>query len=155
MAKIKACSKRLDITKYFEGMTEDTEEIYITITRLSHMAKRKVQIMSMDTINGKVGTEIMKRMSKGENIKEDEFAKFMFDDSVTTEDRAKMINASTNIEKIIINEAVDSDNHNIQDETGKKYVVDYDFFDLIGNDELLKYIVDEIKLYSEKLGLVK
>jgi len=155
MAKIKACSKRLDITKYFEGMTEDTEEIYITITRLSHMAKRKVQIMSMDTINGKVGTEIMKRMSKGENIKEDEFAKFMFDDSVTTEDRAKMINASTNIEKIIINEAVDSDNHNIQDETGKKYVVDYDFFDLIGNDELLKYIVDEIKLYSGELGLVK
>ena len=155
MAKIKACSKRLDITKYFEGMTEDTEEIYITITRLSHMAKRKVQIMSMDTINGKVGTEIMKRMSKGEPIKEDEFAKFMFDDSVTTDDRAKMINASTNIEKIIINEAVDSDNHNIQDETGKKYVVDYDFFDLIGNDELLKYIVDEIKLYSGELGLVK
>jgi len=155
MAKIKACSKRLDITKYFEGMTEDTEEIYITITRLSHMAKRKVQIMSMDTINGKVGTEIMKRMAKGEEIKETEFAKFMFDDSVTTDDRAKMINASTNIEKIIINEAVDSDNHNIQDETGKKYVVDYDFFDLIGNDELLKYIVDEIKLYSGELGLVK
>jgi hypothetical protein len=61
--------------------------------------------------------------------------------------------ASNNIETIVLEIGVDAYEHNLEDENGEKVELNYDLWMQIANEKLLKFVVDEIRTFSQGFSL--
>lgn len=163
--------KRLDITNYCKDILDEGEtDVWITIKKMSKELKRKISILSMEKINKKTSKAFLKGMKeKGITLAEiNDYQKLgsektqqvldiFLDADIDMEEKKKINDFENELEKIIIASCVDKEKHNffnkkIENGNEVKEKIDisnYDFWDRLGKDNLVFYICDEIKKFSE------
>ena len=169
MANLKIKKKRVYITEYLKEFLEDdiSEELYISIIPLSADVKRKIQILQTGTLQGEVGKELfsankrnidkLKNASETQRKKiEDEMMESITEKIMTIDmdKRQSIMELTAEAEKMVIINGVDLQDHNLEVDN-KKINVDWDFFNQLGDENLLKSVVENVKKYSEQRSLVK
>jgi hypothetical protein len=140
------------------------KEDYITIKKLPYEIKTKIKYLSMKSFSGVTQKEILKKFKEsGYNYNDlqnlntgdnKEVMDFMLDidfANIETEDMAK---STLKVEKFILEYGIDPDKHSFKD-GNKKIELNYETLNAIGNEKLIKYIIDNIKVYSEGFILGK
>lgn len=155
-------SKKLDITKFFSNALIDNDEsVYIFIKKLSFSTKKKIDLLSINTFNSKMGKVMFKKLEEKkidtDKIQNDQqlIMSVISDLDLSEDDIDKMNDTTINLAEIILNEGVDPKNHNIEDDKGEKITVNYDFFNEYCNEETINYIMNEIKELSKGYSLGK
>ena len=151
---------KVDITRFFDV----EESVWITIRKMDAKLKQKVQIMSMASMNNPTGKQLLKKLIE-KNIEIEDYdklpkkeqAKIMLDLDFDVKEQEEMSTYALKVQQEIINSCVDSKNHNIylDDAQEKKYTVNWDFFNACGDEELIKFVIDEIKNISQSFILKK
>lgn len=169
--------KRLDITEYCKDILDEGEEFaWITIKKMTKELKRKVNILSMESMSKESSTKLIEKIEeKGltlkdiENLKEldEEKTKKILEvykeSDINVEEQKKLDSFKNEIEKIVFESCIDSKKHNFfdkvikEDKEEKKLkeekvpidLSDYKFWNNLGKDNLVNYIYNEIKSFSE------
>jgi hypothetical protein len=146
--------KRLDLTEFFG------EEAWITIKKLNKKTLTRISFSSIDTFSSKMGTELIKQLKEGKKYNKitpemgDEEAIELLKEMNLTEEKSELMQkAANNIEQIALEMGVDPLEHNFVDENGKTFEWTYEVWMKIGTQALLKYVVDEIKSFSQGFSL--
>lgn len=161
--------KKLIISQFLPDEIRDDEEDYITIRRLSHSDKLKLQLLATDTFDGQTQKNIFqKAKEKGltmediDNMPDVDKAMFFMECKLENKDKEKIGNMTIEYEKIIFNNGVDPKKHSfynikiVKDKEIKEPIeLDYDFLDKLGNEKLIKFILENIKDFSKGFQLGK
>ena len=159
--------KKLYITRFLpESIIEKDEngEIkdieYITIKKIPYSIKRKIDFLSMGSLSGEMGKEIFKKLKeKGLNysdmqkMSEVEQAELILNMKLTNESAENMNKMTVELAQIILSNGVDKNKHTFFDDKGNPIELNYDFWETIGNEDLIKYVIKEIKSFSKGFSL--
>jgi Glu-tRNA(Gln) amidotransferase subunit E-like FAD-binding protein len=150
--------KRIYISKYF-GI-EDEQKEYITIKKLDRSIKKKIQLLSINTISGKTGHNIIKQLKKKglsiedlDKIKQTDQLDLMLEFDFNKSQADSMTDMTIELEKMILEAGVDPLKHTIENSKGEKLKLNYEFWNKIGNDDLIEFILNAIKDFSQGFSL--
>jgi hypothetical protein len=151
--------KKLIISQFFD--LDDTE-VFIYIKKMDLKLKRKVYMMTMASMNNPAGKELIKKLTQGGKSLDDfdkmdniEIAAIMIDVKFDLTEQEKISDFGAEVEKMVIEECINPANHNFTKDGITIPVNNYEFWNEYGNDELIKFIVKEIRLFSESFVLKK
>lgn len=132
---------------------------YITIKKIPYDIKTKIKYLSMKSFGGQTSKEIIKNAKKKGYKVEDiqnidpkntnAIMDFMVDIDFKSLETEEMTKGTLLIEKYILDYGVDSKKHSFKDEKDNPIELDYKTLNNIGNENLLKYIIDNIKDFSQ------
>ena len=141
-----------------QGNLKEVE--YITIKKIPYSIKQKMKFVSMNTMSGETGKHIFKLMkqkkydtNKLESMTDIEKAQFMLDMGLSTKDSERMTDMTIEMVKLILDYGVDKTKHSFVDQDDKPITLDYNFWNCIGNEKLIDYIVMKIKSFSNGFSL--
>lgn len=135
------------------------ENDYITIKKIPYDIKTKMKFIAMKSFGGNASKEILKKCrAKGIKISEieklntensDEIMDFILDIDYKEIETNQMANATLMIEQYILDYGIDKAKHTLMDEKGEPIELNYETLNNIGNENLIKYIIDNIKEFSK------
>jgi hypothetical protein len=170
---LSSSEKRLDITVYCQDiLSEGEKEVFITIKKMTKTLKRKLQILATEKIsnasgkalskiiedNGLTLAEIDSFRNKTLNDPEKEklILKSFLNADINFEEKKKLDDYQNEVEKITFKECVCSKKHNFTDLKGELIdISDYNFWDKLGKDFLVLFIINEIEIFSEDFFLTR
>jgi len=174
MAKIEKIleknEKRLQISNYLPEECKELnsegkliEEDYITIKKLPYDIKIKIKFLSMKAFNGTASKELLKKYrEKGHSISDlqnintenrEQIMDFMLDIDFKNIETEEMSDSTLSIERYIIDYGVDEDKHSFKDMEGKQIKLNFDTLNNFGNENLIKFVIDNIKSFSKGFTL--
>lgn len=162
LANIKAKSeKRLDITDYVKDIAESPEEKnFITIKKLTNIDKKKIDVMSVNTFEGKKQSELLKEFVKRgftqdklEKMTPQEKLAIWVDLDMEGIDISKASECANDQERLYLECGVDEFNHSFIGEDNKPIELTFDFWNNYASEKLIKYVIDEIKYFSKSYSL--
>jgi hypothetical protein len=164
--------KKLNISRFLpdeckekdaEGNLKDDD--YITIKKIPHDIKSKIRILSLKSFGGEASKAMLKKIKeKGYSIKDienieaeniEEVTEFMLDIDYSSMETDEMSRSTLLIEQYILDYGVDKEKHSFRDFNDKPIDLNYETLNIIGNEFLIKYIVDNIKSFSKGFVLEK
>jgi hypothetical protein len=166
-----ANKKRLDITNYCKDiMSESETEVYITIKKMTKYLKTKTQLLAYENIDSKSSKILAKAVSdNGLTLKDiDAYQNKTLNDpekeklilniflgaDIDIEGKKKLNNYQNEVEKVIFAECIDKAEHNFDDDGKKIDISNYDFWNKLGKENLILFIMEEIKKFSEDFPLI-
>lgn len=161
LSKLKASNtKKLDITGFFE---ESEEKEYIYIKKLDYSVKKKLELMASQTASAKAGKEMMRQMKKKgyaikdiDSLTQDQQLEMFIDMETSDEETLKLVEATTEIARLILNEGVDKKKHSfLYDDDDEPVEMDYEFINHNFSEELINFIIAQIKIFSQGFELGK
>jgi hypothetical protein len=144
--------KKVDLSKFFN------EEAWITIKRI----KRDVfKLYSFMVMNGLEMNMAKQYMSDGKNVdinNIDTKKAITTLESINNEDVIKLAENSKQAEKLLLENAVDPDNHNFVGEDEKKIKLNYGFWQTYGavkvdNESMTDYVIKQITEFQRENSL--
>ena len=145
--------------KEFDENGNLIEEDYVTIKKIPYDIKTKLKFLSMKSFGGKTSKEMLKKCrEKGIKISEidklntenpDEIMNFMLDIDFEKMETSQMSNATIIMEQYILDYGIYKEKHSFKDQNDKPIELNYDTLNNIGNEKLIKYIIDNIKTFSK------
>lgn len=173
--KIKrSTEQKLDITKYFSDIMDENETAWITLRRLSGADARKLQLIISNTdqshlsrvmrkyiTSGEITLQEIQDFDKGELTDEKKIKIIeLINEASESQERDERIKTNYNIMesvearlKLVLNSGIHPEKHNFIDEKDEKIELNYEFWDDLGNEELLKYLETEIMNFSAGVRL--
>lgn len=156
--------KRLDITEYCQDILDEGETVvYITIKKMSNVLKRKITLFTTEKYSSETNQALFDgiadsslTISEIQNYeklpaeKQKEIIKIYKKANINLDEKKNLFEMEGELERLIIEECVDPENHNFFDDKGKKIdISDYNFWNALGKLELSKFIVKSIREFSE------
>jgi hypothetical protein len=165
MPTFKVTQKKLFITDYVKEFLKKDEEAWITIYKMQTSFKKKLDILSWQSLGNDTGKKMYKELkSKGiklddlEKMPKEEAAEIMMGMDIDFEEKKKCLEYSNEVQQLIFEKCIDPDNHNwFEDEAHTKKIKanDWNFWDKLGNAELIEFIFDEIEELSKGFFFTK
>ncbi len=170
MAKIEKIleknEKKLQISKFLDDACKEVDaegnlkdDDFVTIRKIPYDIKIKIKYLSMKSFGGATSKELLKKykasghsMNDLQNLNTEnsnEIMDFMLDVDFTKLETDEMSNSTLLIEKYIIDFGVDPYKHSFIDADNKSIELNYETLNTIGNENLVKYIIDNIKTFSK------
>jgi hypothetical protein len=163
--------KRLDITDYCKDiMSEGETEVFIVIKKTTKILKTKMQLLAYENIDNKSSKALSKAIADNgltlkdidayqnktlnDPEKEKTILKVFLDADIDIEGKIKLTKYQNEIEKVIFAECIDKADHNFDDNGKKIDISNYEFWNKLGKDNLILFIMDEIKKFSEDFLLI-
>lgn len=161
---INSGEKRLDITEYCKDFLENEDEkAYITIRKMPYSLKRKVHLLTMESLAGKAGKQYLKKLkemglsiSDLEKLEGEKALDFMISLDIDLKEQQEISNFGDDVQRLILTNCILPDKHNFIDNNNELIQInDYNFWEKLGDERLIKFVISEIKTFSESFGLKK
>lgn len=162
LSNIKAkTEKRVDISRFVKDIAESPEEVnFITIKKMTNLDKKKLDLLSVNTFEGKRQSELLKEMAKRGYTKEkldkltdDEKLEMWTGLDMEGIDITRASECANDQEKLYLECCIDPLNHSFIGDDGKPIELGFSFWDNYGYDKFLKFVIDEIKAFSKGFSL--
>ena len=161
--------KRLVITKYLPDECKEFDqdgrpkEEFITIKKIPYDIKTKIKYISMKSFGGATSKEILKKYkASGHSLKDlenlntnnkNEIMDFMVDIDFKNLETEEMARSTLLVEQYLLDYGVHEAKHSFKDMNDKPIKLNYETLNTIGNENLVKYIIDNIKDFSKGFSL--
>lgn len=165
MAKLanikKAIEKKLDISDFVREFAESPEEKnWITIKKLTNLDKKKIELLSVDTIEGKKQTKLIEAMIKKgwdlnnlDEIEPKERQKLFLQLGLEGLDLKKINETTEQMQRVILESGIDPLKHSFVGEDDQPMELTYDFWNEYVSEDCLSFVIAQIKLFSKGFSL--
>lgn len=154
--------KRLDVGQFIaEDMREKDESgnlkpEYVTIRKLPFAVKKKIEFISANNMSSNAAKSLMKYLKKKgvgvgdvDKLSDTERAEAMLEMDMNTDDIRKLTELTVDLSKAIIDNGVDPHKHTFYGPDKNPIELNFDFFDRLGSEALINYVVSAIREYSQ------
>ena len=134
-----------------------------TYKKIPYDIKTKIKYLSMKSFGGATSKELLKKYkASGHSIKDleelntensNEIMDFMLDIDFKNIETEEMARSTLLIEQYIIDYGIDKQNHSFKDKNDNPIELNYETINALGNENLIKYIINNIKSFSKGFTL--
>lgn len=152
--------KKLNISRFLGADIKEDDNDFITIKKIPVSIKNKLKFLAFNSFSGNLGKVIFKEL-KDKSITFEDYekmnkidqAQIMMNLKLNETDAKEMGKMTNDIAMYLIEYGVHKTNHSFTSSDGKPYHIDYEFFDMLGNEKLTNFVINEIKEFSNGLCL--
>lgn len=152
-------TKRIDISSFFRPEDLDDSGAYITIKKIDSITKKKYGLYSVNAYQGELFKQLEKKKKSNpelfekKDLSNDEAFELLSELKLDKKTIDNVAEYEIEKDKMIIDLAVDVDNHNITDMSDNKVKLTADVLLSLGDEKLIKFIVNEVFNFSSNFFL--
>lgn len=153
--------KKLDLTRFFP-LDEGETEAFITIKKMTKTLDKKLALMANLKMTNKTNQALFDGLEKNgitfeeaknyESLSDEKknlLVKIYLNADVDQKEKQAMVDLEEELDRKTFEACIDPEKHNFYDDKKNKIdVSNYDFWNSLGNSELIKLILESIKEFS-------